>query len=77
MSPRSCRPWAALRNRAFEAWPPGLALVLLPGGALLAALRAPGELEPAGAAVAYIGALLLLVCAGLAVLRATERPMQA
>jgi hypothetical protein len=58
--------WAAVANRRAEARLPGLALVALPAGALAGAARAlPGE-------PAYVGGLVLLVCCGAAVLRASR-----
>lgn len=62
--------WAAARNGADEAWLPALALIALPCGALVAALRTLGDLDPAGAAAAYMAVLALVAAAGLAVLRA-------
>jgi hypothetical protein len=61
--------WAALRDRAAEARP---ALVMLAGlalGALLAALRTLGDLEPARAAVVYVAAAAALAAGTLAMLR--------
>jgi hypothetical protein len=63
--------WVVVRNRAQEAWLAALALVAVPAGALLGALRTLSELTPSGAAAAYILALLLLMATGLAVLRAS------
>jgi hypothetical protein len=59
--------WAAVRNRHDEARYSALALAALPLGALLAGLRTIGDLEPAGAAAAYLGVLALLVAAGISV----------
>jgi hypothetical protein len=53
--------WPAVRDRLDEARLPALALVALPAGALLAALRTSAEPR-------YIAALLLIVYAGLIVL---------
>jgi hypothetical protein len=58
--------WGAVRNNAEEAWLSALALVTLPAGALVAALRTLGDLEPAGT---YIAALALLVVTGAVLLR--------
>jgi hypothetical protein len=58
--------WAAVANRRDEARLPALALVALPAGALLAALRTPAA-EPA-----YVAGLVLLVASGAAVLAATR-----
>jgi hypothetical protein len=63
--------WAALRNRADEAWASALLLTFLPAGLLLAALRTIDQLEPAGVAAAYIGVLAALAATGAAVLTAT------
>ena len=62
--------WAALRNRADEAQLSAIAIVALSAGALIAALRTLGDLEPAGG---YIAALVLLLGIGAAILRATWR----
>jgi hypothetical protein len=64
--------WAAVRDRAEEAWLPALALVALPAGALLAAGRTSSDLDAGGAAYAVV--LVLLVACGLAVLRSLRRP---
>ena len=61
--------WAALRNTKAEAWLPALGLVTLPGGALIAALRTAGDLEPAAG---YVLALVALLVTGLAAMRATR-----
>jgi hypothetical protein len=65
--------WAALRDRVDEARLPAIALVTLPAGALVAALRTVSDLEPAGP---YLVALLLLLAAGAVVLWATTRQVQ-
>ncbi len=65
--------WAAGHGFADEAWLPAVALVALPFGALLAALRTLPDLEPAGAAAAYVGALVLVLGSGVAVLGTTRR----
>jgi hypothetical protein len=64
--------WAAVRDRVDEARLSAFALIALPAGALVAALRAVDQLDPAGAAAAYIAALALLVLAGIAVLVASK-----
>ena len=61
--------WAAVRNRTAEARLSILALVALPAGALLAALRTISDLEPAGAAAAYVAALGLLLACGVGLLQ--------
>ncbi len=70
--------WPALRGRRDEARLPALALVALPAGALLAAVRVPGA-DPA-----YLAALALTIASGATVLgalgtlpRATLRPRYA
>ena len=63
--------WAAVRDRADEARLSGFALVALPAGALIAAVRTIEQLDPSGAAAVYIALLLLLVIAGAAVTVAT------
>jgi hypothetical protein len=63
--------WAAVRDRVDEARLSSFALIALPAGALVAALRTIDQLDPAGTAAAYIAALTLLVLAGIAVLVAT------
>lgn len=63
--------WAAARDRAEEAWLPALALVTLPAGALLAALRTSSDLD---GGVAYAVVLGLLSACGVAVLRSLRRP---
>jgi hypothetical protein len=55
--------WAALRGRTRGAWLPAIALVALPAGALVGALRTLPDLDPAGA---YLAALVLLMAAGVA-----------
>jgi len=69
--------WAAVRDRADEARLSGFALIALPAGALAAALRTIDQLDPAGAAAAYIAVLALLVVAGTAVTVASRRPVAA
>jgi hypothetical protein len=58
--------WAAAVNRRDEARLPGLALVALPAGALVAAARTM-EGDPA-----YVAGLVLLIACGVAVLRDTS-----
>jgi hypothetical protein len=55
--------WAAVANRREEARLPALALIALPAGALLGAIRTLDG-DPA-----YVAALALLICCGIAVLR--------
>jgi hypothetical protein len=62
--------WAAVRNRADEARFSGLALVALPAGALVAALRTLSDLDAPGA---YIAALLVVIGLGAALLSAASR----
>lgn len=62
--------WAAWSARAQHARLAALALVALPAGALIGALRTLPDLEPRGTAAVYITALVLLVVAGIGVLRA-------
>ncbi len=62
--------WVVVRDRAQEAWLAALALVTVPAGALLGALRTLSDLS-LGPAAAYIVALLLLMATGGAVLRAS------
>jgi hypothetical protein len=59
--------WAAIANRRDEARLPALALIALPAGALVAALRT------AAADPAYVSGLALLIACGAAVLHATGR----
>jgi len=59
--------WAAVRNDVEEARLPVLGLVLLPGGALVAALRTISDLDPAGSAAVYIAGLAALIVAAVAV----------
>jgi len=59
--------WAALRNRADEARFSMLALVTLPGGALVAALRTLPDLDSPSP---YIAGLLVLIGLGVVLLRA-------
>ena len=54
--------WAAVANRREDARLPALALIALPAGALLGALRT-------GADPAYVAALVVLIASGAAVLR--------
>jgi hypothetical protein len=60
--------WAALRNRADEARLSAVALVTLPAGAVIAALRTLQDLDPAGTAAAYIAAIVLVLATGAVVL---------
>jgi hypothetical protein len=62
--------WAAVRNDAEQARLPALGLVLLPAGALVAALRTIGDLEPAEAAASYVALLGALSLSGAFILRA-------
>ncbi len=57
--------WPAVRGRRDEARLPALALVALPAGALIAALRTFGDPDPA-----YLAGLALVLAAGVAVLGA-------
>lgn len=59
--------WAAVRDDREQAQLPALGLVLLPAGALVAALRTIGDIEPAGAAGGYLAAAAALVAVGAAV----------
>jgi len=63
--------WAAVRNRRDEAWLPALALLALPAGALLAALRTVSDLESGAAGAAYAAMLTVLVALGVALLLST------
>jgi hypothetical protein len=65
--------WAAIRNRADEGYPSALLLTCLPAGALIAGLRTVDQLDPAGAAAAYLVVLAALAAAGAAVLVSTRR----
>jgi hypothetical protein len=65
--------WAAVRDRADEARLAAIALTALPAGALIAALRTIGQLDPPGAAAAYIAVLALLILAAVAVTVAASR----
>ena len=56
--------WAALRNRRDDARHSLAALVALPAGMLVAALRTLPDLEPGGAAIAYVAAIGLLLATG-------------
>jgi Domain of unknown function (DUF4386) len=58
--------WAALRNHRGEARASVAALIALPAGMLVAALRTLPDLEPGGAAIAYVGAIALLLATGAA-----------
>jgi hypothetical protein len=69
--------WAALRDRVDEARPAAWLLVSLPAGALVAALRAFGQLQPDGAAAAYVAALAAVSLAGVAVLRTSRSRLTA
>jgi hypothetical protein len=59
--------WAAIANRRDEAQLPALALIALPAGALVAALR---TME---ADLAYVSGLALLMACGAAILHAHAR----
>jgi hypothetical protein len=63
--------WAAVRNRLDEFRPAAYLLCLLPAGALIAGLRTIDQLEPAGAAVAYLVALAALAALGAAAIART------
>jgi len=65
--------WSAVRNRSDEVRYPALALVTLPAGVLLAALRTLPDLEPAAAGGVYIAALALLVAVGVVLAVSTGR----
>jgi hypothetical protein len=65
--------WAALRNRSDEARLSALALVTLPAGALIAALRTLPDLEQAGG---YLAAILFLLATGAILLRALKPQVQ-
>lgn len=65
--------WAALRNRTDEARLSALALVTLPGGALIAALRTLPDLDQAGG---YIAAVVVLLVTGAILLRALRPQVQ-
>jgi hypothetical protein len=65
--------WAALRNRSDEARLSALALVTLPAGALIAALRTLPDLEQAGG---YLAAILVLLATGAILLRALKPQVQ-
>ena len=56
--------WAALRNRRDEARASLAALIALPAGMLAAALRTLSDLEPTGAAIAYLAGIVLLLATG-------------
>jgi hypothetical protein len=56
--------WAALRNRRGEARASLAALIALPAGMLVAALRTLPDLEPGGAAIAYVAAIVFLLATG-------------
>jgi hypothetical protein len=66
--------WGALRNRVEEARLPLLAITTLSAGALIAALRTIADLEPAGRAAAYIGAVSLLLASGALLLARLPGP---
>jgi hypothetical protein len=59
--------WAAWRNRSDEASIAALLPIGLPAGALIAGVRTIDQLEPAGAAAAYLLVSVLFVFAGIAV----------
>jgi len=59
--------WSALRDRAREAELALWALVAAPAGALVAAARSGGDLEPAGRRAAYVAVLVAWLLAGLAI----------
>ena len=61
--------WGAARNRRDEGRLSALALVLLPAGGLVAGLRTIDDLDPPGA---YLAVLAALVLAGLAALRGSR-----
>jgi hypothetical protein len=61
--------WGAWRNTKEEAWLPALALVLLPAGGLVAALRTIDDLDPAAP---HIAVLVGLIVVGVIVTRATR-----
>jgi hypothetical protein len=61
--------WAALRGHADEARLSVLALVTLPAGALIAALRTLPDLDPAGA---YIAVIVVLLATGAVMLRSLQ-----
>jgi hypothetical protein len=63
--------WVVVRDRADEARLAALALIAVPAGALLGALRTLSDLSATGPAAAYILALVLLMATGGAVLRAS------
>jgi hypothetical protein len=65
--------WAAARNRADEARLAALALVSLPAGALIAALRTPPDLTPAGA---YLAVVVGVLATGAVLLRALKPQVQ-
>ena len=65
--------WAAVRDDVEQARLPALGLVLLPAGALLAAARTIGDLEPAGVAGSYVAAAVALVAIGAAVALSSTR----
>ena len=61
--------WGAWRNTKDEGWLPALALVTLPAGALVAACRTIGDLDPAAP---HIAALVGLIAIGVVATRATR-----
>jgi hypothetical protein len=65
--------WAAARNRSAEARMPAVALLALPAGALIAALRTLPDHHPADAAAAYVAALAVLAALGVAALVSLNR----
>jgi hypothetical protein len=64
--------WAAIRNRLDEARLPALALIALPGGALIAGLRTMSDLDPGVVAATYLTVLGLLAATGIALLTASR-----
>jgi hypothetical protein len=64
--------WAAVRDDAEEALLPALGLVLLPAGALVAALRTISDLD-SGAAVVYVAVLVALIAVGAVIQRALRQ----
>lgn len=65
--------WAARRNTVAAAHLPALALVALPAGMTLAALRTFDQL---GAATGYLAGLVLLGAGGIAAITAGNRPVR-
>jgi hypothetical protein len=68
--------WAALRNRVEEARLSVVALVTLPAGALVAALRTIGDLEPAAGYLTVLAVLLVTGIVLLATLPRRGEPIQ-